>query len=247
MASRVLIVEDERDLNSMICDYLVSRGFAAEPVYDGAAAVRHIFEDPPDIVVLDLNLPGLGGLDVARTITTQTGIPIIVTTARGEEEDRLEGFLSGVDDYLVKPFSLPELALRISAILRRSASSRDAGRIGRDSVTVTVGNLRLDADRREVYVDDRRVALTAVQFAILHRLADSPGRVFTRLQLLESFQNQTFDGYERTIDVHIKNIRKRIEDNPRSPTRLLTVRGVGYRLEDRPQPRGSGNRAGSQA
>lgn len=247
MAERVLIVEDEPELNAMIRDFLVARGYAAESVFDGTAAVRRVFEDPPEIVILDLNLPGLAGLDVARTITTQTEIPIIVTTARGEEEDRLGGFEAGVDDYLVKPFSLAELAMRIQAVLRRGSRRPEAAATAPQQ-TLRVGELRLDAQRREVFVGERQVRLTAVQFAILQRLARSPGRVFSRLQLLESFQEHAFEGYERTIDVHIKNIRKQLERDPRRPQRILTVRGVGYRLADHepdhePQSTRDGTRA----
>ncbi len=233
MAEHVLIVEDEADLNTMISDFLVSRGFETASVYDGPAAVRAVFEDPPDIVVLDLNLPGLAGLDVARTIVSQTSIPIVVTTARGEEEDRLAGFLSGADDYLVKPFSLPELTLRIQAVLRRTAGTiRSEGQASPRRV-LRIGGLRVDPDRREVYVDDRRVSLTALQFDLLYLLSSAPGRVFSRARILEAVQGSRFEGYERTIDVHVKNIRKRIEEDPARPRRLVTVRGVGYRLEDR--------------
>ncbi|TVR04594.1 MAG: DNA-binding response regulator [Spirochaetaceae bacterium] len=238
MSAHVLIVEDEPELNRMIGDFLAAHGYRVSSALDGAAALRAVFEHPPDIVVLDLNLPALGGLEVARTITSQTDIPIVVTTARGEEEDRLEGFRTGVDDYLVKPFSLPELAARIDAILRRAARPGGAGSRGGDDAGVepplVAGPLRLDPSRRESFVSGQAVALTAVQFAILARMAKSPGRVFTRLQLLESFQDHAFDGYERTIDVHIKNIRKRIEIDPRAPRILETVRGVGYRVVDRP-------------
>ena len=232
MSASVLIVEDEPELNRMISDFLAARGYRASSVFDGPAALRAVFEHPPDIVVLDLNLPALGGLEVARTITSETDIPIIVTTARGEEEDRLEGFRSGVDDYLVKPFSLPELAARIEAILRRATrptGTRSGDELA-DGPPVVAGPLRLDQARREAFVHGKPVSLTAVQFAILMRMARSPGRVFTRLQLLESFQDHAFDGYERTIDVHIKNIRRRIEADPHHPRILETVRGVGYRV-----------------
>ncbi len=232
MAERVLIVEDEPELNAMIRDFLASHGYSPVCVHDGAAAVRSVFEDPPDIVVLDLNLPGLAGLDVALTITSQTSIPIIVTTARGEEDDRLTGFLSGVDDYLVKPVSLPELALRIAAILRRTRAGAGHSTAG-PSEPIRVGDLRIDPERREVYVGERRVELTSAQFSLLRRLAASPGRVFSRAELLDAMQGDAVEGYERTIDVHIKNIRKRIGDSARRPTRIVTVRGVGYRVEDR--------------
>ena len=226
--STVLVVEDERDLNEMICDFLTHHGYETVAAFDGPGAIRMVFERQPDIVVLDLNLPHLDGIDVAKTITTQTSVPIIITTARGEEEDRLSGFSAGVDDYLVKPFSLPELAMRIAAILRRSSGPTAPET---REPTVVAGDLVIDPQRRTVHVSGRSVSLTAAQFAILLRLAGNPGRVYSRLQLLESFQEDAFEGYERSIDVHIKNLRKQIEDDPRRPQRIVTVWGVGYRLQ----------------
>ena len=225
----VLVVEDERDLNRMIRDYLTSKGHDTHAAHDGAAALKAVFDARPDIVVLDLNLPNLDGLEVARVVATQTAIPTIITTARGEEHDRLAGLTAGADDYMVKPFSLPELALRIEAVLRRTrrGSVDTAG----DTV-VSAGDVHIDVDRRIVTVAGRRVDLTAAQFAILLTLAESPGRVFTRLQLLDAVQDTAYEGYERTVDVHIKNIRKRIEANPREPRRIVTVWGVGYRMEE---------------
>ncbi len=225
----VLVVEDEHDLNRMICDYLASKGYKTRAAFDGAEAIRLVFDAPPDIIVLDLNLPNLDGLEVARVVATQTSIPTIITTARGEEDDRLAGFRAGADDYVVKPFSLPELALRIEAVLRRT--DRRSADTSQDAV-VSAGDVRIDVDRRIVTVAGRRVDLTAAQFSMLLTLAKSPGRVFTRLQLLESVQDTTYEGYERTVDVHIKNIRKRIETNPHEPRRIKTVWGVGYRMEE---------------
>lgn len=223
----ILIVEDEPELNRMICDYLASKGFEAVGVHDGPAALRAVFERHPDLVVLDLNLPGLGGLDVARAIRSETSIPVLMATARGDESERLAGFEAGADDYVVKPFSLPELALRVAAILRRTATRADE-----HESEVHAGALILDRERRTVHVDGRRVQLTTAQFDILLKLAMSPGRVFSRLQLLEAISDDAWEGYERTIDVHIKNIRKVIEHDPRHPTLIVTVRGVGYRLEE---------------
>ncbi|MDA3948864.1 MAG: response regulator transcription factor [Spirochaeta sp.] len=228
--AHILLVEDERELNQMVCDYLTNAGHTVRQTYDGSTAVREVFQTPPDLIVLDLNLPGLAGIDLARTVTDQTEIPIIIVSARGEEEDRLAGFSAGVDDYLVKPFSLPELAMRITAVLRRteqrSASETDA------SPAIVVGDITIDTERREVTIAGRSAELTAAQFAILATMGRHPGRVFTRLQLLESFQDHAFEGYERTVDVHIGKIRKQIEDDPATPHRLVTVWGVGYRLED---------------
>lgn len=228
MNAHILIVEDERELATMMTDYLTARGFRARAVFDGAAALKEVFSDPPRLVVLDLNLPGLDGIEVARTIRSQTGIPILIASARGEEEDRLDGFEVGADDYVVKPVSLPELVARITAILRRTQMDADHG----DPPAIRLGNLVIDPGRRRVMVGDRPAHLTAAQFSVLERLASAPGRVFTRMQLLESFQADPYEGYERTIDVHIKNIRKQIEEDPRHPRLLTTEWGIGYRLEE---------------
>lgn len=228
MSARILIVEDERELATMMLDYLTARGYEARAVCDGAAALKEVFSDPPRLVVLDLNLPGLDGIEVARTIRSQTTIPIIIASARGEEEDRLDGFDVGADDYVVKPVSLPELTARIGAILRRA----DGATSSAETDVIRLGDLVVDRDRRRVTVGGRIAHLTAAQFSIIEHMASSPGRVFSRMQLLESFQADPYEGYERTIDVHIKNIRKQIEEDPRTPRRLTTEWGVGYRLEE---------------
>ncbi|HKK47508.1 MAG TPA: response regulator transcription factor [Alkalispirochaeta sp.] len=227
MMPTILVVEDEPDLNQMICDFLKHTGYATIQAYDGSSALRLLFQTPPDLVILDLNLPQVDGLDVARTITTQTNVPVILATARGEEEDRLHGFQAGADDYVVKPFSLPELAMRVAAVLRRSQTAEQAPNTG----VVTVDDLVIDPEQYTVHVAGRPVHLTAVQFALLLHLSRNPGRVYSRLQLLESVQQDSFEGYERTIDVHIKNIRKLIEAEPANPRRIVTVWGVGYRME----------------
>jgi DNA-binding response OmpR family regulator len=231
--ARVLVVEDETQLNQMICDYLTHQGHETSSAHDGTTALRLIFELKPDLVILDLNLPGLDGLDVARTITSQTTVPVIMATARGEEEDRLDGFGVGADDYVVKPFSLPELAMRVAAVLRRGRGG-DAVEPRESTAIVRVGDITIDTERHAVHRGGQRIDLTAAQFAILLRLASSPGRVYSRLQLLESFQPDAYEGYERSIDVHIKNIRKLIEDDPHAPRRIVTVWGVGYRMEESP-------------
>lgn len=225
--STILIVEDEAELNQMIADFLTHKGYVTIQAYDGSSALRLLFQSPPDLVILDLNLPHVDGLDVARTITSQTTLPVILATARGEEEDRLRGFQTGVDDYVVKPFSLPELAMRVAAVLRRAQASDQPTK----NTVVTVDDLVIDREQHTVHVGGRPVHLTAVQFNLLLHLARNPGRVYSRLQLLESFQQDSFEGYERTIDVHIKNIRKLIESDPAHPRRIITVWGVGYRME----------------
>ena len=223
----ILVVEDEPDLNQMIADFLTHKGYTTLQAYDGSTALRILFQTPPQLVILDLNLPHVDGMDVARTITTQTTVPVIIATARGEEEDRLQGFDVGADDYVVKPFSLPELAMRVAAVLRRS---RGAAPPTADQ-QIIVDDLVIDTERHTVHIAGHPVHLTAAQFTILLQLTRNPGRVYSRLQLLESFQQDSFEGYERTIDVHIKNIRKLIESDPRNPQRIVTVWGVGYRLE----------------
>ncbi|MFW6227811.1 MAG: response regulator transcription factor [Alkalispirochaeta sp.] len=227
MVVSILVVEDEVELNRMISDYLRTRGYTVRQAFDGPSAIREVFRAPPDLVILDLNLPRLGGLEVARTVSEQVSIPMIVVSARGEEEDRLAGFDAGIDDYVVKPFSLPELAMRIAAVLRRTERSR----VGENDDRVVAGSLVIDTRRRSVLVGNATAELTAAQYAILLALAREPGRVFTRLQLLQTFQDHAFAGYERTVDVHIGKIRKQIEADPASPRRLITVWGVGYRLE----------------
>jgi DNA-binding response OmpR family regulator len=220
-------VEDEVELNKMISDYLRTKDYTVRQAYDGPTAIREVFQSPPDLVILDLNLPRLGGLEVARTVSEEASIPMIVVSARGEEEDRLAGFDAGIDDYVVKPFSLPELAMRIAAVLRRTGRSRDI----ENDERIVAGSLVIDTRRHAVTAEGAPVELTAAQYAILVALAREPGRVFTRLQLLETFQDHAFAGYERTVDVHIGKIRKQIEADPSSPRRLITVWGVGYRLE----------------
>lgn len=234
MDTRILLVEDEAELSRMLTDYLVARGYAVTPVADGHEALRSAFSTSPDAILLDLAIPGLPGLEVARAIASQTTIPMIIITARGEEEDRLAGFAAGVDDYLVKPFSLPELAARLQAVLRRATPRATAGEA---TTVLRAGDLVIDIPRHRAICCGKPLELTAVQFAILAALAGDPHRVWTRQRLLEAFQSDPWEGYERTIDVHIKNIRKVLEEDPRHPRWIQTVRGVGYRLTV-PEPSG---------
>ncbi len=226
--ARILVVEDEPDLNRMIVDFLTSRGFACESALDGSDALVRFFRSPPDLVVLDINLPNIDGMEVARTIRTAQQTPIIMLTARAEEEDTLLGFDLGIDDYLVKPASLKVLAARISAVLRRSAG----GETDEKEQHIVRGPLLLNHEKQIVYKRGTPLHLTAAQFAILEALMRHPGRVFSRMQLLEQFQDHAFAGYERTIDVHIKNIRKQVEDDPANPVFVETVWGSGYRFAE---------------
>ncbi len=226
---RILVVEDEPDLNRMMCDFLATRGYVCTGAFAGDEAISRFFEEPPDLVVLDVMLPNIDGLNVLRTIRRTADTPVIMVTARGAEEDKLSGFDTGVDDYVVKPVQLKELAARIAAVLRRTGSAPAT-----DMTVITLGGLTVDQSRRRVLRDGQPVQLTDAQFRILATLASDPGRVFTRMQLLESVQGDSFAAYERTVDAHVKNIRKRIETDPSRPRYIETVRGVGYRFCEGP-------------
>jgi DNA-binding response OmpR family regulator len=224
---RILIADDEKKISEMIRDYLQAVGFEVEEAANGLKAIELLESFKPHLVVLDVMMPGLDGFDVVRRIREESDTPIILLTARAAEQDKLIGLELGADDYMTKPFSMKELAARIRAVLRRSSGSAlgDAG-ISR------LGPIVLDREKRTVLRDGRKVELTGAQFDILARMMEYPGKVFTRMQLLESVQDHAFEGYERTIDVHIKNIRKAIETDPSQPVLILTVWGVGYKLAE---------------
>lgn len=226
VAKSVLVVDDEAKLVQVVGDYLRDAGFDVSTAADGAAALMAAHSRPPDLVLLDLGLPGTDGLDVAREIRRTSALPIIILTARSEEADRVVGLELGADDYLVKPFSLRELLARIRAVLRRTeAAQHNVDRFSAGTVEVDVG-------RRRISVDERMVTLTATEFDLVVALARQPGRVFTRAQLLREIHGVAVDSYERTIDAHIKNIRRKLEPDPQRPIHLLTVHGVGYRFSD---------------
>jgi two-component system alkaline phosphatase synthesis response regulator PhoP len=185
-------------------------------------------QERPELVVLDLMLPGMDGLDVCRALRKETDIPIIMLTARVEETDRIIGLELGADDYVTKPFSPREVVARVRAVLRRT---RGESRSDRDE-TLAVGELRLDTAKHTLTVGEQQVAVTPSEFEILRVMMRSPGRVFTRQQLLEATQGMVFEGYERTIDTHIKNLRRKIEPAPRHPEYLLTVHGIGYKMRE---------------
>jgi two-component system alkaline phosphatase synthesis response regulator PhoP len=222
----VLVVEDERDIARLVRDYLHQAGFAVVEASDGEAAVALARSHKPDMVVLDLGLPKMDGLDVTRRLRATSSVPIIMLTARAEETDRIVGLELGADDYVTKPFSPRELVARIRAVLRRA----DA-RLGASEV-VRVGPLEIDVPRRAVTVDGTTSDLTSTEFDLLLAMARQPGRVFTRAQLLDEVHGVSFESYERSIDAHIKNIRKKIEPDPGRPSLVLTAYGVGYRFTD---------------
>jgi DNA-binding response OmpR family regulator len=219
-------VDDEPKIVEVVGDYLRTAGFSVTTAADGESAVASARARPPDLVVLDLGLPGWDGLDVARELRRASQVPIIMLTARGEETDRVLGLELGADDYLVKPFSPRELLARVRAVLRRTETLQT------ERERFVVGDVVVDTVRRRVTVGDRAIELTATEFDLLVALAAQPGRVFTRGQLLGVIHGVVVESYERTVDAHIKNIRRKLESDPRRPRYLLTVHGVGYRFAD---------------
>jgi len=223
----ILVVDDEPRIVQLVRDYLEAGGFQVVTAGDGPAALREAAARRPDLVVLDLGLPGLDGLDVTRSLRRDGAVPIIMLTARTDESDKLVGLELGADDYVTKPFSPKELVARIRAVLRRAEGLREAGDLLR------VGDeVELDIPRMEVMVAGRRVELTPTEFQLLVTMARQPGRVFTRAQLLDAVHGVAFESYERAIDAHVKNLRRKLEPDPRSPRYLQTVFGVGYRFAD---------------
>jgi two-component system alkaline phosphatase synthesis response regulator PhoP len=225
MAS-ILIVDDEPKIVTLARDYLERAGFNVAAASDGAAAVAAFHSSSPDLIVLDLGLPGRDGLDVTRLVRQESSVPIIILTARGEESDKLVGLELGADDYIVKPFSPKELVARVRAVLRRAAAAADPADV------LHAGDLTLDVPRMRLTVAGRPVELTATEFQLLTALARQPGRIFTRAQLLDAVHGIAFESYERAIDTHVKNLRRKIEPDPRRPRYLQTVYGVGYRLSE---------------
>jgi DNA-binding response OmpR family regulator len=222
---RILVVDDEPKIVRLVRDYLEHAGFAVTVARDGREALMRARTEPPDLVVLDLGLPELDGLDVTRTLRRDSNVPIIMLTARDDETDTVLGLELGADDYVTKPFSPRELVARVRAVLRRHEPSPG------DEV-LRAGDLTLDLGRLRASVGDRVVPLTATEFELLATLARQPGRVFTRSQLLDAIHGVAFESYERAIDAHVKNIRRKLEADPRHPRHLLTVYGIGYRLAD---------------
>lgn len=222
----VLVVEDELKISRLIRDYLEGAGFAVLEAPDGETAIALTRSQRPDMVVLDLGLPGMDGLDVTRRIRESSAVPIIMVTARVEETDRIVGLELGADDYLTKPFSPKELVARIRAVLRRAEATIGGGEV------VKAGDVTIDIPKRRVTVRGDEVELTATEFDLLLTMARHPGRIYTRAQLLDGVHGVSFESYERSVDAHIKNIRRKLEADPRNPELVLTVYGVGYRFAD---------------
>jgi len=229
MTQRILVVDDDRQIVRLIQSYLQQSGFTVLTAYDGEEALHVIRREKPDLVVLDLMLPKRDGLEITRLLRADerlAAIPILMLTARVEDVDKLIGLELGADDYLTKPFNPPEVVARVKAILRRSSGAIKPPAI------VQIRGLRLDLERHIATIDDRPLDLTPTEFDVLRVMMQNPDRAFTRGELIEKTVGYGYEGLERTVDSHIKNLRKKIESDPTQPEYLETVFGVGYRLRE---------------
>ena len=223
---KLVIIEDEAKITQMIKEYLEKEGFLVAQAKDGATGLALVKTMSPHLVILDLMLPDMGGLEVCRKIRRDGNTPIIMLTAKSQETDRVVGLEMGADDYIIKPFSLAELAARIRAVLRRSVNQDESQR---EEKKIARGELTIDLEHYQVKKGKNEIELTPTEFKILALMARHPGKIFSRLQLLESCLGDAYSGYERSMDTHISNLRKKIKDNTESPM-IVTVFGVGYKF-----------------
>lgn len=226
MNELILVVDDEPRIVKQARDYLEHAGFQVISAGDGNSALAHARQSRPDLVVLDLNLPGMDGLDVCRALRRESDVPIIMLTARVEETDRLIGLELGADDYVTKPFSPRELVARVRVILRRVQGGT------RQSGLLRAADLEIDLQGHRVSRDGEAIQLSRTEFNLLAVLAQHPGQTFSRAQLVERLHNVAYEGLDRSIDAHIKNLRRKLEPNPAEPRYVLTVYGVGYKFTD---------------
>jgi DNA-binding response OmpR family regulator len=222
---RIMVVDDEPKVADLIRAYLEKDGYEVILAADGITAVDKTRKEKPDLIVLDLNLPEMDGIEVFRTIRTFSDLPVIMVTARDEEVDKIVGLQLGADDYVTKPFSPRELAARVGAVLRRYSEG------SKSTTRILSGDLQFDFERHEVKYKGEPVNFTAAEFKLLAVMAKNPGRVFTRLQLMDAAFGETYEGYDRTIDAHIKNVRQKLEKIGGDGSPIATVRGVGYKME----------------
>jgi len=227
MNELILVIDDEPKIVRLARDYLERSGYRVLPVYDGPTALAAARQEQPDLIVLDLNLPGMDGLDVCRTLRRESSVPIIMLTARVEETDRLIGLEVGADDYIVKPFSPRELVARVRAVLRRTQGDVQSPGL------VHAGDLELDLKGHRAQLDGETIKLTRIEFNLLAILAQHPGQTFSRAQLLERLHGPADGGFDRSIDAHIKNLRRKIEADPANPRFVLTVYGIGYQFAEK--------------
>ncbi len=223
--TRILLIEDDPDIARVIETYLRRGGFDVEVVYDGPSGLECALAAPPALIVLDLMLPGLDGFELLKRLRPTLATPVIMLTARGEAEDRLKGFEHGADDYVPKPFHPPELVARVQAVLRRTQPART-------TEVIEVGDLSIDPDKRTVTRAGATLDLTAVEFDLLLVFAANPGRVFRRDDLLNRVWGRDFVGVDRVVDVHVSNLRQKLELDPGNPRYLLTLRRVGYKFSE---------------
>ena len=229
MADVIMVVEDEDNIRANVAEFLQTEGYETVLAKDGEEALNLFEQKQPDLVILDLMLPKVDGLEVCKRLRQHSAVPIIMVTARNEEIDKLLGLELGADDYITKPFSLRELKARIKAVLRRTKVNPAQANA---EEKLTFGNLEVNLDRREVRVGGKVVDLTPSEYAILTTLCQNIGRPYSRLQLLNATLGESYAGYERAIDTHVSNLRKKIEDNPQKPVYILTVYGLGYKFGD---------------
>jgi DNA-binding response OmpR family regulator len=222
----ILVVDDEPRITEITRDYLERAGFRVTTAANGADALAMVRSRRPDLIVLDLGLPKMDGLDVTRTLRKQSNVPIIMLTARVDERDKLAGLELGADDYITKPFSPKELVARVRAVFRRVDAPPARGDV------ISVDDVMLDRRRMQATVGKRVVDLTSTEFLLLAALAGQPGRVFTRAQLLDAIRGDQVESFDRAIDAHVKNVRRKLEPDPRNPRYVLTVHGVGYKFKD---------------
>ena len=223
---KILVVDDEKKIVDIVKAYLEREGYKVVVAYDGRLALHMARSQSPDLIVLDLMLPEVSGWDVCRTMRAESNVPIIMLTARDDDSDKIVGLELGADDYVVKPFNPKELVSRVRAVLRRAEGA------AAKTKKIEIADLSIDLERHEVRRGDRLLELTPTEFDLLRVLAESPGRVYSRMQLLDKVQGSAYEGYERTIDSHIKNLRKKVETDPDWPRFIITVRGVGYKLAE---------------
>jgi DNA-binding response OmpR family regulator len=224
MPKTILVVDDNANIHDLVREYLEAEGFHVIIATNGQEALYAARQDKPDLILLDIMMPEMSGYDFVKTYRKERGIPIILLTAKLDETDKVLGLELGADDYVTKPFGMKELAARINAVLRRAA------RPAADPEILSLGGIRLDVESRSVKSFGRPASLTPSEFDLLYALMSVPGRVFARSELLLKLQDTTFEGAERTIDVHIRNLRTKIEPNPSAPIYIETVFGVGYRF-----------------
>lgn len=226
MNELILVVDDEPKIVRLARDYLEQGNFRVLPVYDGLSALAAARQEKPDLIVLDLNLPSMDGIDVARTLRRESSVPIIMLTARVEETDRLIGLEVGADDYIVKPFSPRELVARVRAVLRRTQGNVQSTGL------IRAGELEIDLNGHRVTRQNETIKLTRIEFTLLATLAQHPGQTFSRAQLIQRIHGTDDSGFDRSIDAHIKNLRRKLEDDPADPRYIQTVYGIGYQFAE---------------